>query len=116
MSGDLKDVWVMRNPTGHVHVITEMDPTGGDPLAFGWTVTRETLLTPEQAAVIAAAKAAESTLTDMAHAERDTMRAVCEAAKQWLEMRHGPRDVLYGNAQRALVDAVTALVAAEART
>ena len=48
--------------------------------------------------------------------ERDVLRAVCEAAKQWLEMRHGPRDVLYGNAQRALVDAVTALVAAEERT
>lgn len=45
-----------------------------------------------------------------------TMRAVCEAAKQWLEMRHGPSFVLYGNAQRALVDAVTALIAAEART
>ena len=56
MSDDFKEVWVMRNPTGHVHVITEMDPTGGDPLAFGWTITRETLLTPEMAAVIAAAK------------------------------------------------------------
>ena len=56
MSADLKEVWVMRNPTGHVHVITQRDPTGGDPLAFGWTITRETLLTPEQAAVIEAAK------------------------------------------------------------
>jgi len=47
----------MRTPNGNVHVITEMDPTGGDPLQFGWTVTRETLLTPAHAAVIAAAEA-----------------------------------------------------------
>ena len=57
MSADLKEVWVMRNPTGHVHVITQRDPTGGDPLAFGWTITCETLLTPAQAAVLEAATA-----------------------------------------------------------
>jgi hypothetical protein len=35
----------------------------------GDTIARETLLTPEQAAVLEAAKVAEQTLTDMAHAE-----------------------------------------------
>ena len=50
-------VWITRRPDGSIYAAHECDPTGGDPLAFGWTVTRETLLTPEQAAVIAAAKA-----------------------------------------------------------
>ena len=50
-------VWITRRPDGSIYAAHECDPTGGDPLAFGWTVTRETLLTPEQAAVIAAATA-----------------------------------------------------------
>ena len=52
----------------------------------GFTLTRETLLTPEQTSVIAAAKAAEQTLTDMAHAEaiyggqiRDDVLALIDA-------------------------------------
>jgi hypothetical protein len=40
-------------------------------------------------------------------------RAVITAAKAWLDVRHGPRDVLHGAAQRALADAVSALVALE---
>jgi hypothetical protein len=45
-------IWVVRNRHGDMVQIYHGEPY----LPEGWTVTRETLLTPEMAAVIAAAK------------------------------------------------------------
>jgi hypothetical protein len=50
----MSDVWVVRNRHGDI-VQTYHDEPYEQP--DGWTTTRETLLTPEMAAVIAAAKA-----------------------------------------------------------
>ena len=50
-------VWVARHPNGALCAISSTEEGAlSNALQFGWTVTRETLLTPEQAAVIAAAK------------------------------------------------------------
>jgi hypothetical protein len=50
----MSDVWVVRNRGGDIVQITDYEPWEQPD---GWTTARETLLTPEMAAVIAAAKA-----------------------------------------------------------
>jgi hypothetical protein len=50
----MSDVWVVRNRHGDMVQIYNGEPYEQPD---GWTVTRETLLTPEMAAVIEAAKA-----------------------------------------------------------
>jgi hypothetical protein len=50
----MSDVWVVRNRGGDIVQITDYEPWEQPD---GWKTTRETLLTPEMAAVIAAAKA-----------------------------------------------------------
>ena len=51
-------VWVARHPNGALCAISSTEEGAlSNALQFGWTVTRETLLTPEQAAVLEAAKA-----------------------------------------------------------
>lgn len=59
-------VWVVRNRHGDIVHIASQEPYG-QPASY--TVTRETILSPAHAAVIAAAVVAEQTLADMAHAE-----------------------------------------------
>ncbi len=50
----MSDVWVVRNRGGDIVQITDYEPWEQPE---GWTTTRETLLTPEMAAVIEAVKA-----------------------------------------------------------
>jgi hypothetical protein len=50
----MSDVWVVRNRGGDIVQITDYEPWEQPD---GWTTTRETLLTPEMAALIEAAKA-----------------------------------------------------------
>jgi hypothetical protein len=50
----MSDVWVVRNRHGDIVQTYHEEPYEQPD---GWTTTRETLLTPEMAAVIAAAKA-----------------------------------------------------------
>jgi hypothetical protein len=101
----MSDVWVVRNREGEVMrvVLREFDAvaTVGE---FGGTVTRETLLTPAQAAVIEAAKA----LVDADAACVTAYRALGVWARG-MASTHG----LWLDAKGQLLHAVTALRAQE---
>jgi hypothetical protein len=83
----MSDVWVVRNRHGDIVQTYHEEPYEQPD---GWTTTRETLLTPEMAAVIAAAKA-------------------CVTSEEWSE----DGMVMYTADMIALADAVEALRAVE---
>jgi len=85
------DVWVVRNRHGDmVHIQPGKPYTQPD----GWTATRETLLTPEMAAVIAAAKA----MVDVIAPPKDSNYQEYQAAAGELYVRVGVLRALEGDA------------------